>query len=115
PVGGDIDVVLFVDLVADIQVQVIERGRAVFIGIGQQTQQPVGIGCPGPEDERGLILDDRPFYVQPARQQAYTGGAGKQLLVAFPVAYIQYRGQPASVFLRYRAFIQLNVLDDIGV
>ncbi len=65
-VGGDIDIILFVELVADIQVDVVERGRAVFIGFGQQFQQPVGVGRPCTEDERGLVPDDRPFYVQPA-------------------------------------------------
>src|SRR5882757_8812448 len=63
-VAGEIKAIFFIDLVADVEVDVVEGSPAVFILVGQTRQQPVGIGGPASQDKRGLILHQRAFYIQ---------------------------------------------------
>ncbi len=50
-ISGKIKVVSAINTVTDSQVNILERGPAVFILIRQQTQQPIGISAAAAEDE----------------------------------------------------------------
>ena len=89
-IARKIEVVLFIDLMTDIEVEIIEGSPAIMVLGRQILQEPVGIGRPAAEDKRGLVLDQRALYIQPARQQADTGRAGEVLFIAFAAVDVQH-------------------------
>ncbi len=60
-ISGKIKVVSAINTVTDSQVNILERGPAVFILIRQQTQQPIGISAAAAEDEWCFVFLKRPF------------------------------------------------------
>ena len=65
-IARKIDAIGLTDLMADIEVDVVKRSPAVFVLIGQLSQQPVGVGGPAAQDKGGLVLCQRSFNVKTA-------------------------------------------------
>src|ERR1700738_1798521 len=67
-----IEAILLIDLMADIEVEIVERSPAVLILVGQISQQPIRIGGPASQNEGGFIFYERAFYIKTAGQQSDT-------------------------------------------
>ena len=112
-----VDGVALVDLVADAEVHVLERGTAARIAAacGKQVEDPVGIGGPAAQDEGRAVLDDGAFQMQAARQQAQAQRALKLLAVAVAAADLEHGGDAAAVLGGNRALVEFHVVDHVGI
>ena len=113
-----LDGVVVVDVVGDTQVRVRESGRSAAVVaslLRDPLQDPVGIRGPRSRDDRRLALDDGPFHVQAAGQEADAGGPAPMVQVAGFAVDLQDRGHPPAEFRRDGTLVQFHVIDDIRV
>src|SRR5258708_24413587 len=89
-------VVLLIDVGTDIEVEIIEGSRVIFVLRGQMGQQPVRIRSPASKNKGSFILYDRALDVETAGQQSDTGRAGDILFIPFPAVDIQHGGQTTA-------------------
>ena len=89
-VAGKIEIILFIDLMADIEIEIIEGSPAVLVLRGQIGQQPIRVGRPASQYKGGFVLYDRTFYVETAGQQSDTGRAGNIFFIPFPAIDVQH-------------------------
>ena len=67
-----IHTVLFIYLMGDIEIDIIKSRFAVFVFIGQEVQQPVGIGSAGTKNKGAPVFCQGAFYIDPAGEQTDT-------------------------------------------
>ena len=117
PVAEGLDGVVVVDFVGQRGVEVAERGPSAVVvaALGQQVEDPVGIGGPATHDKGGAALGERPLEVEAAGQQAETQRPGEFVAVALAGPHVQHRGDASAEFCGDGTFVEFHLVDDVGV
>ena len=112
-----VDRIAVADLLADAQIDILERSpAAAVIAVGrQEIENPVGIGRTSAQDEGRAVLHQRSFQMQTARQQTQTQGTLHLLAVAVAAADLQHGRDAAAILGRNRALVEFHVVDHVGI
>ena len=106
-----LDQVTVAGLNGNISGKVIKKGIAVpEFRIIKPFQYPVRIGGTGAQYKRGMIFFDGSFNCKVAGNGTDAPPGCESIPVAIPGADIKIRSKPASIFSRYIAFIQPEIL-----
>ena len=99
PVAVEMEAVAAAYLLAQAQIDVLERGLSARISapLWKQIEYPVGIGRTAAQDECGAVLHYGAFQMQAAGEQAEAERSLDFLAVALAVAYLQHGGDASAV------------------
>ena len=111
PVGKGLDGIAGVGLVGNGCVRILERGLASVIMalLGEQSQDPVGIGGTAAQHEGGLVLGQGALQMEPAGKKTQTQGAAHFAGVTLAGADVQDGRYAAAIFGRDGALVQLGL------